>query len=59
MSGAYNHYRKAKKGEGTCADCLDSRPRWWGNRIECSGYMSGYAVGRKNTCNWFKRETKP
>jgi len=58
------NYRKAKKGEVTCEECVHSlEPQWFSNRIRCgcgNGFGRGpryaYAVGRKNTCDSARRE---
>ncbi len=49
------HYRKAKKGEITCKQCIHSLQRPSG-RTECgiNGYMPFMAVAKGNTCNWGK-----
>lgn len=45
-------YRRAKKGEITCAECRHSRIRWWSNRLECTAYSgTPFAVSAKNTCS--------
>lgn len=45
-------YRKARKCEVTCEQCLYSRERQYSNRIECQAWFPPYyVVGRKHTCD--------
>ena len=50
-------YRKAKKGDIKCSDCVKHKePDWCEKRIRCMigakyNAMLGYAVGKNMTCN--------
>lgn len=50
------HYRTAKKGEVTCAQCVNSRQRERSARLECP-HQGNYQVAKSATCD--RVEGKP
>jgi len=53
-------YRKAKKGEITCQDCIYSHKPYFSlaknPRLRC--HATDFAVGRNMTCRYAKRRDK-
>jgi len=53
----FTNYRKSKKGDGHCQDCIHNvKPMFTSQRLRCGNYKFSQAVSKKNTCDGFHKK---
>jgi len=59
LPGPFKNYRKAKKGEACCNECIYIiGPEWFQTRMRCGATERKYCIGKTMTCDYADRREK-